>query len=201
MPTGGYGGWEAVSRPKRVALTRFKGHDPFLQDVPVMFDGFADGISQEVLISKLELMARAPTDLREPPKIKLTGPIPRKELTWVINDISWDNQTVIWDGEERVRQAATVHLMQFVDDTVLSTVTSPAVTNNDNNGKKTKITAPQGMNLKQIAMLVYKDPSKYVLILDANPFLNPDPRAIIPAGTPLFIPTANGFTAKTITVP
>lgn len=202
--TDGFGGWETVDRPRRVALTRFKGINPVRQDLAILFEGVNEGKSQEVAITNLERMAQQTGDLSEPAKITLGGTALRKDLTWVIESIDMDDQRTMWTKQGgfpvRIRQAAVVHLLEFVDDSVIVTAPSPAVMAKPSPGGKT-LTTPQGMTLKQIAALEYNDPDKYTLIIDANPWISTDPRVLIMPGTPLFIPAVNGGWPSSFIVP
>lgn len=190
--SGGYGGWEVVDRPKRVGLTRFKGRNPFRQDIPIIFDGYKESHSQESKIERLEKMALQPNVMEEPRKITVDGQAHRTELTWIIEDIEWDKGNVIWspegDSAVRLRQAAIVKLLQYVDDDVIITKTSPAVVSKGSDKGSTNKPVPQGMSMRQLALWAYGDADMYLTIFFANPWLNPDPRVIIPAGTFVAIP-------------
>src|SRR5438046_10117005 len=85
--TSGFGGWEVVDRPKRIGMTRFKGTDPFRQDIAILLDGYADNVSQESKVSRLQMMARQPDVLQQPPTIKLEGMAQRTDLVWIIEGI------------------------------------------------------------------------------------------------------------------
>lgn len=197
---GGYGAWEVSDRPKRKGITRFTGTDPLKQDISVIFNGFIDGMSQEIEISKLDRMARQPNTLVDPPKLRLVGHALRKDLVWVITGIDMDTDKTIWEviggNKVRTRQAATVHLLEFVDDVIIVTETSPAV--KSNTGGKTKTIS--GLTMKQLAQIEYGDPNAYFEIIMANPWLDSDPRKIIPDGTPVFIPQYKGHHAHTVTI-
>jgi LysM repeat protein len=41
--SGGFGGWDVVSRPRRTALTVWQGYDPLRLTVPVIFNAFGPG--------------------------------------------------------------------------------------------------------------------------------------------------------------
>lgn len=204
--TGGFGGWDVVARPKRVSMTRYAGSDPVTQDIAVMFDGYSNDESQEDDISTLMNMALPVSELQEPPKIRLSGVAHRKDLSWIISGIDFDNQDVMWimkgSTPVRVRQKAVIHLTQYVDDKVIITQTSPAIANAK---PKNVVTTPKGMTLKQIAAIEYGDPDLYMSIFLSNRWLDPDPRKIIPAGIKLTIPQRkNGTTTvgtKQFTVP
>lgn len=190
--TDGYGGWSSIARPKRVGLTRYAGRNPFKQDIAIMFDGWRESISQESRISTLEFMATQPDDLSEPPKITLSGQALKTDLTWVIDPgIDWDSSSIILVNGSRMRAAAVVHLLEFVDDSIITTPAAPVTTGKKKHVPIKKIVTPKGMTLKQIAQIVYGDPDKYMLIVNANPFISTDPRRVIPAGTPLLTPGGN----------
>ena len=208
MLSGGFGGWETVDRPRRVGITRFKGRSPMSQDIPIRFsDPDGEDVSQEQDITTLMRMASQGADLAEPPKIRLGGIAWRKDLTWVINDITWDSTAqliTVGSTPVRVRQDAVVHLLQYVDDTVLTTAASPAA-NAQTPKKKAQVTVPDGMTLKQVAGIEYPgqvDKGMNLLIW-ANEFLSADPRAIIPTGTVLSIPDINapGIDATKFIIP
>lgn len=188
--SGGFGGWEIVGRPRRAALTRFAGRQPFRQDIPLRFEGYSSETSQESQITILQRMATQGADLSTPPKIRLGGIAFRKDLTWVIDDITHDGNSVLdtqGGSVVRIRSNCVVHLLEFIDDTVITTAASPAISAQSGK-KKVTITTPKGMTLKQIAQLEYKDVTKGMqLILMANTWLSADPRKLIPEGTPLTI--------------
>lgn len=130
----GYGGWEVVSRPFRTGLTVWKGFSPIVMTVPLLFENFDEGTSLEDDIELLELMAgrgRNGGPLRPPPVLRLhsgsvyttrdSGLIPANyrtltddSIVWVINDIEWDGSPIRNSVGNRIRQACTVTLMQFV---------------------------------------------------------------------------------------
>lgn len=200
MLTDGFGGWEVIDRPKRSGLTRFKGTEPFRQSISFLFDGWQDSTSQEPLINNLIKMARPVGALGEPPKVSLSGHALRKNLLWVIEGIDWETNSTIWDIKEeisvRIRQAGVVRLLEYIDDNVIVTASTPAAQNKS----QTKRVVVSGLTLKQLAQLVYGDPNAYQIIYLANRWLNPDPRAIIPNGTPVSIPQYKGHHARTVVV-
>jgi hypothetical protein len=130
-----------------------------------------------------------------PPRVKVSGTALYTDKTWIITSIDWDNVNTVWnsDGDTvfRTRQSAVVHLLEFVDDSVIVTLPSPAVVNRPP-GKTVKLQS--GLTLKQIAQKVFNDPDRYMEIFFANPWIDPDPRAIVPAGTVLTIPGQANFT-------
>lgn len=181
--TQGFGGWEEVERPKRVSMTRFKGKPLFKQDVPVLFDGWPDGGNQEVAISKLIRMSQQAGVNAPPPTIRISGPVQRKDLTWVIENITWDTENVIREmvhgASVRMRQGATVHLMQYVDDKVLVTPAKPKVA--------TKVVDAKGKTPKQLSQEMYGSPDFWQMFQDATGKIF-NPRKPIPKGTKVVVP-------------
>ena len=183
--------WDTVARPKRVAVTRFAGRNPLRQDIAILFDGLLDRTSQEGKIEKLYRMSTQPS------VVHVSGHALRTDLDWVFNGtMDWDDTDVIWDtlGKERVRlrQAVTVHLIEYVPDTVIETPAAPKVTKNK---PKHHVPASKGMTLKAITIMEYGDPDKWRIIKNANfPVLvAATPRTVVPAGTILKIPEPDGL--------
>lgn len=113
-PTGGYGGWDIVERPRRVGLTQWNGREPIQMDVPIVIDGFKHNDSVEYEITKLERMALP--FIKEPPEVKLIGSaVPHSDLDWVIQDIEWGTDVIRIGNGDRVRQDAVVKLISKVD--------------------------------------------------------------------------------------
>lgn len=166
--TGGGGGWTVEARPRRVGLTIWNGRDPYSMDVPVLFDGWANEISQEVKISILNQMQMG-HDLKPPPTVKITGAVPVKGATWIIDNIDWGDD-VIYDGPTRLRQDAVVHLKQYVAETRLKV----------SGGGKLRARGPYivraGDTFKSISQKVYHTPDRWKEIMAANNIR--DPKAI-----------------------
>lgn len=126
-PTAGYGGWQAIARPRRRSLTEWNGNEPLQLDIPILFDAFAedDGVKIEHDIRQLEKMAGLDLDVTEPPLVQFDsgGAVQHdvhdaSQVAWVIRDITWGNATRNIYGN-RTRQAVTVHAMEYVEDQVL----------------------------------------------------------------------------------
>lgn len=189
--TDGYGQWEVVSRPKRTAIVRYSGRDPFKMDVPVVFDGLISATPQEHNISQLMRMSQPPADLTQPPTLTVEGAVPLRGFTWVIDSFDWDNGSVIWDmfggAPARLHQPVVVHLLEYVDDVLITTQSTPAAQAGGGGGGS-QVKVGSGKTARQEALAAYGDPTFASLLFDANPFLVRDPRAVIPAGTTIFFP-------------
>lgn len=192
----GYGGWTVISRQRAIGLTVWQGKDPLRMSVPVLFDGVADGTSQEVPISHLSRMALPPTTGGEPPTVKISGSgAPKPGPTdWVIENLQWGTN-VLWDFAAngvmaRLRQDCVVNLLQYVADdrAALANVavgSSQGGTTASKSGWPKQYTVKSGDTLQKIASKEYGDSSKWKLIADAN---NIRDGSSLKAGTTLRIP-------------
>ena len=111
--TGGYGGWVDVPRPRRLALTQWDGRSSFEMAVQLVLDAHADDGSVEAQCTALERMALPPRSLAEPPVLRIRGPVPHSDLTWVVSGIDWGAAMRRTDGD-RTRQEVTISLKRYV---------------------------------------------------------------------------------------
>ena len=181
--TGGVGGWEIIPRRRRRGMTTWQGRDPIQMDLPILFDGTGLApVDQDPDIQMLRLMAVG-DNFMEPPTVSVIGYTPAQGVTWVINDIEWGTDAV-WvtdpnSGDQiRVRQDATLKLLQFVQVDVVKIIPTLGVVG--------IWIVEKGQRLRSIAKESYGDASLWTLIRDANPGVR-DPENI-PAGTELRIP-------------
>lgn len=116
--TGGYGGWEMVARPRRAALTQWKGREPFTATIAFVLGSLVgdDPPSQEVSISRLERLALPnPNPGGEPPVVRARGTMPHSDLEWVIQIIEWGDSDRNRRGE-RIVQHGVVTLWRYTAD-------------------------------------------------------------------------------------
>lgn len=183
---GGEGGWSTVQRPRRTSLTQWTGRDPYSMDVPILFDGWRYGVSVEHSIRVMQEMARG-YDFSPPPTIKIDGALPVNGATWIILSIDWGTN-VFWadagkgsqkQGEfYRLRQDATVHLMQYQEEQRLQITITNSLPNH--------YITQKGDTLKSISQAMYGSPSRWKEIAAANKSIR-DPNNIKPK-TPVRIP-------------
>ena len=121
----GYAGWEIIDRPKRRALTHWKGSNPVRLQVPILIDNFIDGDSIEPECRKVEKLAGLTKDGDQPPLIEIhsDGVIPHDfhdapHNQWVIETLDWGDAVRNHAGN-RIRQAATITFLLYVDSTSL----------------------------------------------------------------------------------
>lgn len=122
--TGGFGGWEIIARPRRTAITQWRGREPIQMELPLVIDGYtaergSDRVtnSVEMTISRLERMAQPHPPIVTPPQVRLEGSsanlIPHDDLDWVIVALEFGSHLRNQAGN-RVRQEVTVGLLSHV---------------------------------------------------------------------------------------
>jgi hypothetical protein len=119
--TAGYGGWEEVARPRRSPLTTWKASPGLRMSLPILLDNWTKGLSIEKQIGDIALMARPVASDGEPPQVKIAargGAIPYQNRTWVVDSIDWGDALMNASGN-RVRQQATLSLLEYVEDVYL----------------------------------------------------------------------------------
>lgn len=127
----GYGGWSIVPRQRDKSLTEWDGIDPLQIDIPIVLGlkpGQVDNLALDTSCAPdrdmLERMAMPPTRGAEPPTLKVIGAVPHNDLTWVIstgsgsNGFDWDTSPLYSLKGFIVRQAVTVHLLEWVPETL-----------------------------------------------------------------------------------
>jgi len=116
-PTGGYGGWDIVPRPRRLSLVQWNGRDPLQMDIDIVIDGYAkshqgDSVEKEVEI--LEKMAFS-EDFDDPPVVKISGAaVPHTGLDYRITNIQFKEMIRRQTDGDRVRQEALVSVIRDV---------------------------------------------------------------------------------------
>ena len=136
VPADGYGGWSLVNRPRRKALTVWDGINPLRELVTVIIGikpgsrgGIADSLPLNLSATQdretLERMAQPPFPGAEPPLITVVGTVPHaNDGPWVIESFDWDPTPIYSPSGFLVRQAVTVHLLEYVRDDRLADLTA-----------------------------------------------------------------------------
>lgn len=110
----GYGGWQEVPRPRRVALLDWQGSSPFRLEISLVLGSHALGQSIEAgrrILDRLATRQGAP----EPPQVGVTARgLPetvRKIPAWAVESLEWGAVSFTEAGQP-AQQAATVILAQ-----------------------------------------------------------------------------------------
>lgn len=172
--TDGFGGWQNVNRPRKVAMTQFQGRNPFAMQLHIMFDGYAAKLSQEHQLRTLVWMSIPPQGEREPRKVRIYGPaLPYPSSgDWVINGLD-QGDAVIWDanGKYRLRQDYTLTLVRFIGpDAIRVNDTSVGLSVS----KSKVVSVKPGDTPRKLAAANYGDASKWHKIADANGLRDPN---------------------------
>jgi hypothetical protein len=154
----GYGGWEEVERPRRTTVTTWRGQPARRMALSVVIDNWLDNTaggphSVEDQIRQLERMA-LPRPGGQPPVVSVSaagGVIPPayERLPWVIDAFSWGD-ALANDSWNRVRQSATVTLLEYVADDLLEK-RSPAKKQRAKRARKTGKNRKKGARNKRAA--------------------------------------------------
>ena len=211
--TGGYGGWQVISRKKKVGIVDWAGVDPFRMSIGLMLDAWSpnalptavQGLVEDEC-QNLALLSQAQRGINaRPPAIKFdthdNNNLPKPNATWVIENIQWGNAIRNRDTGLRERQQVTLSLLELIEDTTFNTL-SPALTRRTaviGNGSlafpKTYTVKP-GETMGNIASRIYGKESKWHLIANANGIRDP---GSITVGQVLKIPQPSSPASKKIT--
>lgn len=167
-PSGGVGGWEQVTRPKRTALTEWGGHDVYAQSIGLMLDGFADDTSVEIAVANLRRLARALPGEKHPAIVKVAGPLFGTDLEWVINGLSFGALERSWSSGAIIRQRVVVDLLQYVMPP-LKVTKAVAVGGAKPTVKTRAVTVKKTDTLGSIAARELKNAKRYKEIIACNP--------------------------------
>lgn len=171
--TDGYGGWQVITRPRKVGFTQYQGRNPFSMQIHIMFDGYAAGVDQEPALRMLTWMSIPADGQSDPPRVRLYGPALPYPSTgdWVINQVEYGD-SVIWDkfGKKRFRQDVTLTLMKYVrPDSLDNKIATVGLTVSKSHVENVK----PGDTLRRLAAYWYGDAKQYRVIADANGLIDP----------------------------
>lgn len=175
----GFGGWNEVVRPRRVAFVDWQGNSPIRLAFGLMLDAWGDGpltVEQDCL--DLERMARPGPQNQKPPTLKITeGELPHMNVTWVIDSLEWGDCIRQRDTGKRVRQVVSLVLVAVSDP--YASAKSPAASNRaaasgrGGQAHPLRYTVKKGDTLSGIAASQYGEASKWHAIAAANNIRDP----------------------------
>lgn len=188
--TAGLGGWQSIDRVDDLALTDWSGQAPLEQDVPLILDGFTTGDSVERELTTLFKLARDFSgEKTAPPVFKVFGPVFFEGKSWVLPEggLELDTaSTIRRDDGELLRQALTLHLLEFVKPDVLKERKKhKGIGRRPGPGIPVAYSTRQGDTFEKIAGRIYGDPSRWREIAKKNPKYPLNPWLSIPAGRTL----------------
>lgn len=157
--TQGFGGWEAIGRPQRIAITRYTGTEPLGQDIPIIFEKrpFPQAPDIQGPIDALISNARPKPDGYPPTVYRIQGPVWFTEKRWIIADIEWGDQQRASNGQI-IRQRAVLKMLEFVNPDAIKVRKRPIRVVFKPKGKGTKdrkVKTDGKTNLRQIAKKYY----------------------------------------------
>lgn len=192
VPTGGYGGWEKVARPRRKSLTEWVGRDPMSIEITFLLDGqlySLTGREVESSCRDLESLSGVEGYDPEPALCRLSSvPAPlmphgqhrARHVKWFIETLSWDKELIQYNrAGNRERAGGTILVTQHVRDEKLSAVADRksrrSRAGSGRGSKRKTYTVRAGDNLAKIAARrdVYGDPKKWPVIAKANRIRDP----------------------------
>jgi hypothetical protein len=184
---GGGATFAETPRPERTSITDFTGNPLIRIDVPIFFDGFRQDRSIEGHINQVLGLTRGDDDGTPPPDFTARGPIPYSGLRYVMELPDWGDGDLNRRGEI-VRQALTLHLVQWVDPAsrVVDRRKRMGISQAKSLGRV--ITLGHAETLIQIAGRFLHDPSRAPEIGALNGIR--DVRKRLPAGTKVRLPDA-----------
>jgi len=166
--------WEVINLPRRVGATQWMGRDPFVLDVPILFDHHASDESIEPDARALNKM-RLSQEFTVPPTIKIIGAVPITDRDWVIQGIDWGDD-VYWvtrgDAPYRTRQDAVVHFLEYRPQARVKILAKASLPHAFEVQKGTTTT------LRKIAKEMTGDANNWRKIKNANPSIR-DPNKVV----------------------
>lgn len=106
-------GYAIVDVPRARGFTRWEGDSPLTASLPLLLDGWADGIGVERDRDRLIKLAHAKHEDDPPPDFRVRGPVPLGGERVVCTGLSWGASLRGHNGQLQ-RQALTFQIMQFM---------------------------------------------------------------------------------------
>jgi hypothetical protein len=123
LPTGGGGGYQLVTLPKRAAVTVWQARDQlYTMPILIVLGGMPHpppGCSTVAEAKEaLETMWRPTNDAAPPPPIRIQSPgsiVPYQSLPWVVQDVQWSDGAADRKADPQV-QKVTITLLEYRPD-------------------------------------------------------------------------------------
>jgi hypothetical protein len=175
--TAGIGGWDEVKRPGRSPVTRWRSWAAARVDVPVYLNDERRNSIEPQRTMLVGLAGRGPyAGGGEPPHRLFAQTYP--DQMWVIDALTWGSNVLFNHAGNRYRQDATITLLQFIDDQLVSDK-SLALRRKQRRGK---LNVPKTYHVKKgdtlvsIARKELGSVDRWLDIRKLNPGVKTDPR-------------------------
>lgn len=150
--TGGVGGTQTVDIPYQTQAVVWQTHPPYGLVLKILLDGHDTGRSVEADVKTIYRMARADPGAVRPPSVKVSGPVPRTDLAWLIEGVdegtTVSTDVIRRDDDARTRQQITLTL---IEDRLPQTVVAKAATTKKVSKKVKTVAVHKGDTLRSIA--------------------------------------------------
>jgi hypothetical protein len=155
--------WEVLERPRDVGITEWRGRGNKRLDLHILIEGWVTrpggGLWIEDHVATLEEMLDTPLTIR------VIGPVPHWGLQWVITGIDYGEEIRDVVTGKRMRQLATLHLLEYVQPQELAKLPRAAATP----GNSKNYTIVKGDDLKKIAQKALGKAARWPEIEKFNP--------------------------------
>lgn len=188
--SGGTAKWEPVEHPRGRDRTSFKGESLITQKIQVLLDAWPTGDVENAyrgLMGWTSIMSGK--DGKEPTKVRVSGPIPYPDVTYVINSIEEESEPREYVNGKMARCVLTIELLEYVSPSLITNQRpDPAAAANASSGAKPVVrtyTVKRGDSLGSIASRQLGNASRWEEIAKLNNVI--DPR-LVRAGQVLRLP-------------
>jgi LysM repeat protein len=171
VPSGGFGGWQLITRPHRKSLTEWQGVEPMQLTFSLLLDGGAGRSSIENDCLVLEQMSQ-PNGAADPSVVRVAGAVPHSDLDWVIETLAWDGSPIYSSRGYRTRHEVTVTLREFVAPDLLPSAAATARAKTGSSGSTYVV--KKGDTLVSIAAHQLGDYTRWQSIANLNGLRDPN---------------------------
>lgn len=185
-------GWQENARPRKVGFAEWTGRGVPRLALGILLEGWAADEDQEPAIRTLEKLTEpSPQSSGQPPVVRVSGiGVPcSPQAEWVLEGIEFGDLVARRADGRRVRQAATLTLMQFSEPEIAFADSASARAAQAAAKAARTISARSGDTMSKIAARELGKASRWQEIRALNPSLK-DPSREIKADTKVKVPSS-----------